>query len=79
MSLDGSPDPYEAYYDEENQLNMSTIEELSYTPTMEERYRDAAQVATTGRTNWKTLRGRGEAVWPPHLYVVLFCYLQPTD
>ncbi|KAJ3762650.1 hypothetical protein EV360DRAFT_66896 [Lentinula raphanica] len=46
---------------------MSTVEDLSYTPSAEEKNRDAAQIVATGRRSWKTLRGRGEAVWPPHL------------
>ncbi|KAJ3714075.1 TEA/ATTS domain family-domain-containing protein [Lentinula raphanica] len=50
---------------------MSTVEDLSYTPSAEEKNRDAAQIVATGRRSWKTLRGRGEAVWPPHLEAAL--------
>ena len=50
-------------------INMSTVDDLSYTPSEEEKYRDAAQIAATGRRSWKTLRGKGEAVWPPKLSV----------
>ncbi|KAJ3922918.1 hypothetical protein F5877DRAFT_183, partial [Lentinula edodes] len=50
-------------------ISMSTVEDLSYTPSVQERTRDAAQIMATGRRSWKTLKGRGEAVWPPHLYV----------
>ena len=45
----------------------TTVEELSYTPSQAEKTRDAAQVVATGRKSWKTLRGKGEAVWPPVL------------
>ncbi|KAJ4477378.1 hypothetical protein J3R30DRAFT_210634 [Lentinula aciculospora] len=50
---------------------MSTVEDLSYTPSAEEKTRDAAQIVATGRRSWKTLKGRGEAVWPPHLEAAL--------
>lgn len=52
-------------------INMSTVDDLSYTPSEEEKYRDAAQIAATGRRSWKTLRGQGEAVWPPNLEAAL--------
>ena len=48
-------------------LMSTTVDDLSYTPSAEERSRDAAQFVATGRKSWKTLRGGGEAVWPPHL------------
>lgn len=50
---------------------MSTVDDLSYTPSIEERMRDAAQILATGRRSWKTLKGKGEAVWPPHLEAAL--------
>ncbi|PPQ67637.1 hypothetical protein CVT24_002858 [Panaeolus cyanescens] len=43
----------------------TTVDDLSYTPSEEEKYRDAEQVSITGRRSWKTLKGKGEAVWPP--------------
>ncbi|KIK55107.1 hypothetical protein GYMLUDRAFT_264250 [Collybiopsis luxurians FD-317 M1] len=52
-------------------ISMSTVEDLSYTPSVEEKSRDAAQIVATGRRSWKTLKGRGEAVWPPHLEAAL--------
>lgn len=54
---------------------MSTVDDLSYTPSAEERSRDAAQIVATGRRSWKTLKGKGEAVWPPHLFVFRPYYL----
>ncbi|KAF9267969.1 hypothetical protein L218DRAFT_1074027 [Marasmius fiardii PR-910] len=50
---------------------MSTVDDLSYTPSAEEKDRDAAQIVATGRRSWKTLKGKGEAVWPPHLEAAL--------
>ncbi|TFK23646.1 hypothetical protein FA15DRAFT_670355 [Coprinopsis marcescibilis] len=48
-------------------VSMSTVEDLSYSPTANQKRVDAAQVAATGRRSWKTLKGRPEAVWPPAL------------
>ncbi|KAL0579308.1 hypothetical protein V5O48_002706 [Marasmius crinis-equi] len=50
---------------------MSTVDDLSYTPSAQEKDRDAAQIVATGRRSWKTLKGKGEAVWPPHLEAAL--------
>jgi TEA/ATTS domain len=50
---------------------VSTVDGLSYTPSAEERSRDAAQIVATGRRSWKTLKGTGEAVWPPQLEAAL--------
>ena len=45
----------------------TTVDEFSYTPSQEEKSRDAEQVGATGRKSWRTLRGKREAVWPPLL------------
>lgn len=45
----------------------TTVEDLSYTPSEQEKCRDAEQFVATGRKSWKTLKGKGEAVWPPLL------------
>ncbi|EDR16184.1 uncharacterized protein LACBIDRAFT_321437 [Laccaria bicolor S238N-H82] len=52
---------------------MSTVDNLSYTPSedSEGTYRDTAQIAATGRRSWKTLGGKGKAVWPPNLDTAL--------
>ncbi|KAF5354529.1 hypothetical protein D9758_011242 [Tetrapyrgos nigripes] len=50
---------------------MSTVDDLSYTPSTEEKSTDAAQIIATGRRTWKTLKGKREAVWPPHLEAAL--------
>jgi len=48
----------------------TTVDDLSYTPSDDQRSRDAAQIEATGRKSWKTIQGKGEAVWPPILYVI---------
>ena len=53
---------------------MSTVDDFSYTPSAEERTRDAAQIVITGRRSWKMLKGKGEAVWPPNLLMHLFFF-----
>lgn len=57
-----------SYDQDPGHMGLATASDFSYTPSSTEEFRDVAQVATTGRTNWKTLRGKGEAVWPPNLY-----------
>ncbi|KAK7460386.1 hypothetical protein VKT23_009109 [Stygiomarasmius scandens] len=49
---------------------MSTVD-LSYMPSAKEKSRDAAQIIATGCRSWKTLKEKGEAVWPPHLDAAL--------
>ncbi|TFK19513.1 hypothetical protein FA15DRAFT_759976 [Coprinopsis marcescibilis] len=68
-------------------VSMSTVEDLSYTPSPDQRQVDAAHVAATGRRSWKTLKGKPEAVWPPALESALIEALEecqksearPTD
>lgn len=50
---------------------LSTVEDLSYTPSEEQKSRDLAQIKATGRRSWKTLKGKAEAVWGPELESVL--------
>ncbi|KAF9533897.1 hypothetical protein CPB83DRAFT_414540 [Crepidotus variabilis] len=49
----------------------TTIADLSYTPSAKEKFRDDGHLVDTGRRSWKTLKGRGEAVWPPFLEAAL--------
>ena len=44
-----------------------TVDDLSYSPSDMEKARDDSHLVATGRRNWKTLRGKGEAVWPLNL------------
>jgi hypothetical protein len=63
-----SPSTSDAQSQQYGYICMSTtVDELSYTPSQEEKTRDAERVVATGRKSWKTLKGRGEAVWPPLL------------
>lgn len=62
---------YDAYL-----LSASTVDDLSYSPTEEERARDENQLIATGRRSWKTLKDKdGEAVWPPNVYAFRLFYL----
>ena len=45
----------------------TTVDDLSYTPSEEQKSRDAEQLKATGRRSYKTLKGKAEAVWPPAL------------
>ncbi|KAF5341753.1 hypothetical protein D9611_001816 [Ephemerocybe angulata] len=56
--------------------SMSTIEDLSYTPSEVQKSRDLAQIKATGRRSWKTLKGKAEAVWGPELEAVLIDALE---
>ncbi|KAJ3535353.1 hypothetical protein NMY22_g6529 [Coprinellus aureogranulatus] len=61
---------------------LSTIADLSYTPSEEQKSRDIAQMQATGRRCWKTLNGKAEAVWGPELEAALIEALErykPTE
>ncbi|KAF8655058.1 hypothetical protein AX16_003259 [Volvariella volvacea WC 439] len=55
---------------------MSTVDDLSYTPSAEQHTRDVEQISITGRQSWKTVQGRAEAVWPPQVEAALIEALQ---
>jgi transcriptional enhancer factor len=44
---------------------------IPYTLPADDRTRDAVQTIVSGRKSWKTLKGKGEAVWPPYLEAAL--------
>lgn len=46
---------------------MNTVDDISYCPSEEETIRNAEQIVITGRRNWKLMKGKKEAVWPPNL------------
>jgi len=52
---------------QEYSLLCMSVDDLSYTPSEQEKSRDAAQNIATGRRSWKTLKGKREAVWSPLL------------
>ncbi|KAJ7592967.1 hypothetical protein C8J56DRAFT_1161962 [Mycena floridula] len=60
-----------SYFEFQPFVSTLAVDDLSYTPSAAEKTRDDAQLAATGRRNWKTLRGKGEAVWPPQLEAAL--------
>ncbi|KZV76484.1 hypothetical protein PENSPDRAFT_421177 [Peniophora sp. CONT] len=49
-----------------------SVDDLSYHPlACDDRTRDAVRTIVSGRKSWKTLKGKGEAVWPPYLEAAL--------
>lgn len=60
---------YRVHHDHHHHIFTSTVtvEELAGSPLSD--VEKAAQLAVTGRKNWKTLRDKGEAVWPLKLCV----------
>lgn len=46
---------------------VNTVGDISYCPSMQENTRNAEQATVTGRRNWKLLKGKKEAVWPPNV------------
>jgi transcriptional enhancer factor len=50
---------------------MSAVDDLSYPLACDDRTRDAVNTIVSGRKSWKTLKGKGEAVWPPYLEAAL--------
>ena len=44
------------------------VDDLLYSPSDVEKARDDAHLVAAGRRNWKTLRGKREAVWSLDLY-----------
>ncbi|THH27835.1 hypothetical protein EUX98_g6350 [Antrodiella citrinella] len=53
-------------------VRVSSTEDLSYNiPTGTGGTKDVIQTIVTGRKCWKTMKGRGEVVWPPYLEAAL--------
>ena len=52
-------------------VRMSAVDDLSYPLACDDRTRDAVNTIVSGRKSWKTLKGKGEAVWPPYLEAAL--------
>jgi hypothetical protein len=50
---------------------MSAVDDLSYPLACDDRTKDAVNTIVSGRKSWKTLKGKGEAVWPPYLEAAL--------
>ncbi|KAI0035594.1 hypothetical protein K488DRAFT_68283 [Vararia minispora EC-137] len=49
----------------------SPAADIPYPLAYDDRTRDAVQTIVSGRKSWKTLKGKGEAVWPPYLEAAL--------
>lgn len=47
------------------------VHNIPYPLAADDRTRDAVQTIVSGRKSWKTLKGKGEAVWPPYLEAAL--------
>jgi hypothetical protein len=52
-------------------VRMSAVDDLSYPLACDDRTKDAVNTIVSGRKSWKTLKGKGEAVWPPYLEAAL--------
>lgn len=52
-------------------VRMTAVDDLSYPLACDDRTRDAVNTIVSGRKSWKTLKGKGEAVWPPYLEAAL--------
>lgn len=56
-----------------------TVDDLSSTYTPQQSLAVLYQKDATGRRCHKTLRGGGEAVWPPNLYVLMVSNYSSSD
>lgn len=52
-------------------VHVSSTEELSYTASGSSEMNETIHTIVTGRKCWKTMKGKGEVVWPPYLEAVL--------
>ncbi|GBE80894.1 hypothetical protein SCP_0306150 [Sparassis crispa] len=52
-------------------VRVSSTDELSYSSSSKDEINDTIQTIVTGRKCWKTMKGKGEVVWPPYLEAAL--------
>ncbi|EJF57264.1 hypothetical protein DICSQDRAFT_183308 [Dichomitus squalens LYAD-421 SS1] len=52
-------------------MHISSAEDLSYSVSPSSGINDTIQTIVTGRKCWKTMKGKGEVVWPPYLEAAL--------
>lgn len=52
-------------------MHTASADGLDYSLAPDDRTRDAVHTIVSGRKSWKTLKGKGEAVWPPYLEAAL--------
>ncbi|KAL1940328.1 hypothetical protein VTO73DRAFT_8900 [Trametes versicolor] len=48
-------------------IHISSADDLSYSVSASSGINDTIQTIVTGRKCWKTMKGKGEVVWPPYL------------
>ncbi|KAH9915512.1 uncharacterized protein B0H18DRAFT_959316 [Fomitopsis serialis] len=52
-------------------VRVSSTDELSYDPSSRGEINETIHTIVTGRKCWKTMKGKGEVVWPPFLELAL--------
>ncbi|EIM80699.1 uncharacterized protein STEHIDRAFT_142622 [Stereum hirsutum FP-91666 SS1] len=52
-------------------MHSASADGVDYPLAPDDRTRDAVHTIVSGRKSWKTLKGKGEAVWPPYLEAAL--------
>ncbi|RPD58115.1 hypothetical protein L226DRAFT_573265 [Lentinus tigrinus ALCF2SS1-7] len=52
-------------------IHISSADDLSYSVSPSSGINDTIQTIVTGRKCWKTMKGKGEVVWPPYLEAAL--------
>ncbi|KZT04855.1 uncharacterized protein LAESUDRAFT_727724 [Laetiporus sulphureus 93-53] len=52
-------------------VRVSSTDELSYASSAKGEINETIQTIVTGRKCWKTMKGKGEVVWPPYLEAAL--------
>lgn len=52
-------------------VRVSSTDELSYDASTRGEINETIQTIVTGRKCWKTMKGKGEVVWPPFLELAL--------
>ncbi|OSC98798.1 hypothetical protein PYCCODRAFT_1454194 [Trametes coccinea BRFM310] len=52
-------------------IHISSADDLSYSVSASSGINDTIQTIVTGRKCWKTMKGKGEVVWPPYLEAAL--------
>ena len=50
---------------------ITSANDLSYSVSSSSDINDTIQTIVTGRKCWKTMKGKGEVVWPPYLEAAL--------
>ena len=59
-------------------IHISSADDLSYSVSPSSGINDTIQTIVTGRKCWKTMKGKGEVVWPPYLEAALVEGVSPS-